>query len=164
MKNFRKLIIEQIQDEKLERFRQDLVQLFVKHRNIVTKQPEARGGPRVNLDQELDVLRKKHNLEEIPENKFGIFALGTLTGKDGKPIIDYQLFTFMKNALTKDKCLQSRYGDSLDSYEMSTFPSDVNGSIYDRKDPDPGFMRSPKVDTEEDLSNATTDYRRYRAN
>jgi hypothetical protein len=164
MKNIKKLILEAIQDEKLERFRQDLVQLFVKHRNVVTKQPEARGGPRVNLDQELDILRKKHNLEEVPENKFGVFSLNTLTGKDGKPIIDYQLFTFIKNALTKDKGLQSRYGDSLDSYEMSTFPSDLNRSDYDRKDPDPGFMRSPKVDTEEDLSNASTDYRRYRMN
>ena len=74
---------------------------------------------------------------------------------DGK--IDRQLMSFISNALKRDPHMTG-FSDKLDSYEMSISPEEQNVyQVYNKQDPDPGFMRVPKDDAAYDQEDVRKD-------
>lgn len=110
----------------------NLVHLFVKYRNYLTKNPTDNKQVITNLEKDI---------KRIAPNKSGAEILASLEGK-----IDRQLFSFISNLLKRDKRMAA-FSDKLDNYEMSISPDEQSVyKVYNKQDPDPGFMRVPKDD------------------
>lgn len=121
----------------------ELISLFVKYRNYLTKNPTHNKAVKNVLDKKLKQLVPKLSYEEIYD---------MLNGK-----IDRQLMTFISNALKRDKSMPG-FSDKLDNYEMSISPEEQNiYQVYNKQDPDPGFMRVPKDDAAYDQEDVRKD-------
>lgn len=144
-KNFlSKIIKEEIKkvlyEEELER---EIISLFVKYRNYLTKNPTHNKAVKNVLDKKLKILAPNLSFQQI---------YNMLNGK-----IDRQLMTFISNALKRDKTITG-FSDKLDNYEMSISPEEQNVyQVYNKQDPDPGFMRVPKDDAAYDQEDVRKD-------
>lgn len=126
-----------------EHIEQDLISAFVQYRNWITKNPTKTKDTIPNLQAKLRKIAPSMSEQEI---------LNLLDGK-----IDRQLFTFAKNVLTMDKNV-TNFSDKLDNYEMSISPEEEKSyQVYNKKDPDPGFMRVPKDDAAYDQEDVRKD-------
>lgn len=128
-----KIIKEEIKkilyEEDLER---ELISLFVKYRNYLTKNPTYNKSVLNVLNKKIKLLAPNLSFDDIYK---------MLNGK-----IDRQLMSFISNALKRDARMVG-FSDKLDSYEMSISPEEQNVyQVYNKQDPDPGFMRVPKND------------------
>jgi hypothetical protein len=144
-KNFlSKIIKEEIKkvlyEEELER---EIISLFVKYRNYLTKNPTHNKAVKNVLDKKLKTLAPNLSFNQIYD---------MLNGK-----IDRQLMSFISNALKRDRSMTG-FSDKLDSYEMSISPEEQNVyQVYNKQDPDPGFMRVPKDDAAYDQEDVRKD-------
>lgn len=121
----------------------NLVHLFVKYRNYLTKNP---------TDNKQVILNLQKDIKRIAPNKSGAEILASLEGK-----IDRQLFSFISNLLKRDKRMTA-FSDKLDNYEMSISPDEQSVyKVYNKQDPDPGFMRVPKDDEAYDQEDVRKD-------
>lgn len=128
-------------DDKIVRAMTDL---FIKYRNYLTKNPTKNKEVYTNLENEL---------KAIAPNLSGGEMLQMLDGK-----IDRQLLTFASNLLKRDKRMAA-FSDKLDNYEMSISPEEEQSvyQVYNKQDPDPGFMRVPKDDEAYDQEDVRKD-------
>lgn len=120
-----------------------LIDVFKDYRNILTKNP---------TDNKEMVTNVEKDIKAIAPNLTGPQILQMLDGK-----IDRQLLTFISNLLKRDKRMSS-FSDKLDSYELSISPEEQNVyQVYNKQDPDPGFMRVPKDDEAYDQEDVRRD-------
>ena len=139
-----KIIKEEIKkilyEEDIER---ELISLFVKYRNHLTKNPTHNRAVKSVLDKKIKLLAPNLSFSDIHKML------------DGK--IDRQLMSFISNALKRDPHMTG-LSDKLDSYEMSISPEEQNVyQVYNKQDPDPGFMRVPKDDAAYDQEDVRKD-------
>ena len=139
-----KIIKEEIKkvlyEEELER---ELISLFVRYRNYLTKNPTHNKAIKNVLEKKLKQIAPKMSFDEI---------YNMLRGK-----IDRQLMSFISNVLKRDQKITG-FSDKLDSYEMSISPEEQNVyQVYNKQDPDPGFMRVPKDDVAYDQEDVRKD-------
>ena len=121
-----------------------LIPIFVKYRNYLTKNPTKNKEVYTNLEKEIKTFAPDLSGPQI------------LTMLDGK--IDRQLLTFVANLLKRDKRMAA-FSDKLDNYEMSISPEEEQNvyQVYNKQDPDPGFMRVPKDDEAYDQEDVRKD-------
>jgi len=144
-KNFLlKIIKEEIKSVLYEdNIEQDIISIFVQYRNWITKNPTKAKNTIPDFESKLKKIAPSMSDQDI---------LDLLDGK-----IDRQLFTFAKNILTRDKNI-TNFSDKLDNYEMSISPDEeTSHQVYQKKDPDPGFMRVPKDDAAYDQEDVRKD-------
>ena len=122
---------------------QDLIKLFVQYRNYIAKNPTKNKNELPKFELKIKQILSGHRPEEIVQ---------MLQGK-----IDRQLFSFIKDILLRDKNMKTQ-SDKLDNYEMSITPDEQNVyQVYNKQDPDPGFMRVPKDDEAYDQEDVRKD-------
>jgi hypothetical protein len=110
----------------------DLINLFVQYRNYISKNPTKDKNELPAFEAIIKQMLSGQEPEEIVQ---------MLQGK-----IDRQLFSFIKDILLRDKNMKTQ-SDKLDNYEMSITPDEQNVyQVYNKQDPDSGFMRVPKND------------------
>ena len=110
-----------------------ILHLFVTFRNFLTKHPTKNKSVKPHLEKKI---------KELAPNLSGKDILDMFNGK-----IDQQLYTFIVNILKTDPNTRIT-GDKLDSYEMSITPEEeMSYQVYNKKDPDPSWMRPPKSDS-----------------
>ncbi len=127
-------------EEDIER---DLINIFIAYRNWISKNPTKKSNIIPNIEKKLKRIAPSMSNQDI---------LDALEGK-----IDRQLFSFAKNILLRDKNVNFAT-DKLDSYEMSIAPDEQNiYQVYNKQDPDPGFMRVPKDDEAYDQEDVRKD-------
>lgn len=120
-----------------------IIDLFIQYRNYITKNPTKNKSELPDLEKKIKLIAPRYNSKQI---------LNNLEGK-----IDRQLFSFMKNILLRDKNYKSQ-SDKLDNYEMSISPEEQNVyKVYNKQDPDPGFMKVPKDDVAYDQEDVRKD-------
>jgi len=139
-----KIIKEEIKqvlyEEDIER---ELISLFISYRNWISKNPTKKNNIIPNIEKKLKKIAPHMSSKDI---------LDSLEGK-----IDRQLFSFAKNVLMRDKNISTQ-SDKLDNYEMSITPDEQNVyQVYNKQDPDPGFMRVPKDDEAYDQEDVRKD-------
>lgn len=126
-----------------EEIERELISLFVKYRNHLTKNPTHNRAVKSVLDKKIKLLAPNFSFSDIHRML------------DGK--IDRQLMSFISNALKRDPHMTG-FSDKLDSYEMSISPEEQNAyQVYNKQDPDPGFMRVPKDDEAYDQEDVRKD-------
>jgi len=139
-----KIIKEEIKNILYEdNIEQELISAFIQYRNWIVKNPTKSKDTLPDLEKKLKNIAPSLSNTEI---------LNMLEGK-----IDRQLFSFVKNILTRDQNV-SNFSDKLDNYEMSISPDEQNVyQVYNKQDPDPGFMRVPKDDEAYDQEDVRKD-------
>jgi hypothetical protein len=121
----------------------DLINLFVQYRNYIAKNPTKSKNELPAFEARIKQILSGRKPEEIVQ---------MLQGK-----IDRQLFSFIKDILLRDKNMKTQ-SDKLDNYEMSITPDEQNVyQVYNKQDPDPGFMRVPKDDKAYDQEDVRKD-------
>ena len=109
-----------------------IINLFVQYRNYFSKNPTQNKSSLPKFE----LILKKIAPDIAPEE-----IVQMLQGK-----VDRQLFSFIKDILLRDKNMKTQ-SDKLDNYEMSISPDEQNVyQVYNKQDPDPGFMKVPKDD------------------
>jgi|688.fasta_scaffold181384_1 hypothetical protein len=121
----------------------EIIQIFISYRNWISKNPTKKNNIIPNIEKKLKKIAPHMSSKDI---------LDSLEGK-----IDRQLFSFAKNVLMRDKNISTQ-SDKLDNYEMSITPDEQNVyQVYNKQDPDPGFMRVPKDDEAYDQEDVRKD-------
>jgi len=121
----------------------EIIQIFISYRNWISKNPTKKNNIIPNIEKKLKKIAPYMSSKDI---------LDSLEGK-----IDRQLFSFAKNVLMRDKNISTQ-SDKLDNYEMSITPDEQNVyQVYNKQDPDPGFMRVPKDDEAYDQEDVRKD-------
>ena len=121
----------------------EIIQIFISYRNWISKNPTKKNNIIPNIEKKLKRIAPHMSSKDI---------LDSLEGK-----IDRQLFSFAKNVLMRDKNISTQ-SDKLDNYEMSITPDEQNVyQVYNKQDPDPGFMRVPKDDEAYDQEDVRKD-------
>jgi len=122
---------------------QKIKSIFIDYRNWISKNPTKKSNILPNIEIDLKKAAPNMSNEQI------------LAALDGE--IDKQLFSFAKTILMRDKNVLFP-SDKLDSYEMSITPDEQNVyQVYNKQDPDPGFMRVPKDDEAYDQEDVRKD-------
>ena len=120
-----------------------LIELFVFYRNYLTKNPTKNKELVTDMEGAIKKIVPHMSMPEV---------INKLQGR-----IDRQLYSFIINLLKRDKRM-SAFSDKLDNYEMSITPDEQNVyQVYNKQDPDPGFMRVPKDDEAYDQEDVRKD-------
>lgn len=139
--------LKQMQDvsksDSVEQVERRLTDLFTKYRNYIAKNPTHNKQDLPKFEKEIRQITSGMKPEDIVQ---------LLQGK-----IDRQLYSFIKDILLRDRNMKTQ-SDKLDNYEMSITPDEQNVyQVYNKQDPDPGFMRVPKDDEAYDQEDVRKD-------
>jgi hypothetical protein len=120
-----------------------LINLFVKYRNIISKNP---------THNKLNLSHFENQIKDTAPDMSPEDIVDLLQGK-----VDRQMFSFIKNILLRDRNMKTQ-SDKLDNYEMSITPDEQSVyQVYNKQDPDSGFMRVPKDDEAYDQEDVRKD-------
>lgn len=120
-----------------------LIDLFIFYRNYLTKNPTKNKELVTDMEAKIKEIVPDMSMPEV---------INKIQGK-----IDRQLYSFIINLLKRDKRM-SAFSDKLDNYEMTITPDEQNVyQVYNKQDPDPGFMRVPKDDEAYDQEDVRKD-------
>jgi len=130
-------------EEPMEDLERRLTDLFTKYRNYIAKNPTHNKHDLPKFEKEIRQITSGMQPEKIVQ---------LLQGK-----IDRQLYSFIKDIFLRDRNMKTQ-SDKLDNYEMSITPDEQNVyQVYNKQDPDPGFMRVPKDDEAYDQEDVRKD-------